>query len=41
MDGGAPAGPRREHDDKFGPAFDRVAHGVDTKVIRMAFAHRI
>jgi putative transposase len=36
MDGDAPAVLLRDRDDKFGPAFDRVAQGVGTKVIRTA-----
>ena|SRR6185503_20296861 len=36
MDGEAPAVLLRGRDDKFGPAFDRVAQGAGTKVIRTA-----
>ena len=36
MDGDAPAVLLRDRDDKFGPAFDRVAQGAGTKVIRTA-----
>jgi putative transposase len=36
MDGDAPAVLLRDRDDKFGPAFDRVAQGVAAKVIRTA-----
>jgi transposase InsO family protein len=36
MDGDAPVVLLRDRDDKFGPAFDRVAQGVGTKVIRTA-----
>jgi transposase InsO family protein len=36
MDGDAPAVLLRDRDDKFGPAFDRVAQGVGAKVIRTA-----
>jgi len=32
MDGDAPAVLLRDRDDKFGPAFDRVAQGVGAKV---------
>jgi hypothetical protein len=40
LDGDAPAVLLRDRDDKFGPAFDRAAHGVGAKVIRTAFARR-
>ena len=36
MDGDAPAMLLRDRDGKFGPAFDRAAQGVGTKVIRTA-----
>jgi putative transposase len=36
MDGDVPAVLLRDRDDKFGPAFDRVAQGVGAKVIRTA-----
>jgi hypothetical protein len=34
MDGDVPAVLLRDRDDKFGPAFDRVAQGVGAKMIR-------
>jgi putative transposase len=36
MNGEAPAVLLRDRDDKFGPAFDRVAQGIGVKVIRTA-----
>jgi len=36
MEGDAPAVLVRDRDNKFGPAFDRVAQGVGAKVIKTA-----
>jgi hypothetical protein len=41
MDRDAPAVLLRDRDDKFGPAFDRVAQGLGAGVIRTAVRAQI